>query len=583
MHTFTDNARWLIRYYKPFKKRVIIIISLSISSAALSTAIPLVYIRIIDGIRNDVSYEYLVKSALLFFLLGVLSSTSGFLGAAQRAKTNLQLQWAFRQTVFSHIIRLDQSFLDTYRLGDVVTRLTDDVGDKLCWFSCSGIFRALGSALLILFCLGAMFYIHPLLALLALIPYPLQLVIHFTSTDVLDKRFRNLQNMISHVNQVIETCFSGIRIVQAYCMENQQALRFANAADQRAKAEISAEKSHIFVHQLYAYFWQIGQVIVLMAGGWMVMNQQITIGEFVAFDQYIVFLVWPIFDIGGLLVGYRRAAVSIRRLCEFEAFQPKIVAPDEPCTPASRIGRIECSDVYLNRCDQDVLSRISFDTSHHRMIAIVGGVGAGKTTLLEMICRFHDPSHGVIKLDGIPLTVQDPSAIRRRIAYISQEPLLFTDTIRNNIRFGRQWITEEAVEQAIDVAQLRNEVNRFPNGMDTLIGLRGITLSGGQKQRIAIARAIAEKPDILVLDDATAHLDADTEKDLWEQIYRFLPSIRVIVVTHRTDILEKADWVLVMKNGALVEEGHHSKLKALNGEYARIYTRQLYAETIRGD
>lgn len=581
MYSFMDNARWLIRYYAPFKKRVILIVFLSITSAGLNAAIPFIYIRIIDGIKNDVSFEFLLKSAALFFLLGLLASTSGFFGAAQRAKTNLQLQWAFRQTVFSHLIRLDQSFLDTYRLGDVVTRLTDDVGDKLSWFSCSGIFRAFGSALLILFCLGAMFYIHPWLALLALIPYPLQLVIHFTSTDVLDRRFKYLQGMISQVNQVIETCFSGIRIVQAYCMETRQAMRFAMAADDRAKAEVSAEKAHVFVHQLYAYFWQIGQIIVLLAGGWMVMNDRITIGEFVAFDHYIAFLVWPIFDIGGLLVGYRRAAVSIRRLREFEQFKPAIRVPEVPVEPPVRSGRLTFDDVFLKRLEHEVIHGVSFDTGSHRMVAIVGGVGSGKTTLLEMICRFHDPISGRVSLDGIPLTQQDPSSIRKRIAYVSQEPILFTDSIRNNIRFGREWISEEEIEQAIDVAQLRSEINRFPDGMDTQIGLRGITLSGGQKQRIAIARALAEKPDLLILDDATAHLDADTEKDLWQQIYRILPEIRIIVVTHRTDTLEKADCILVLHNGRLVEAGNHAELKSLNGEYARIYTRQQNVETIR--
>ncbi|MBN1297352.1 ABC transporter ATP-binding protein, partial [bacterium] len=513
-----ENFRWLFSYYRPFKGRVIAILLLSLASAALHTAMPFIYIRIIDGIRNNLSFDFLLQSIGIFLLLGIGSFTAGFNVATLRAKTNLQLQWAFRQKLFEHLIRLDQSFLDRYRLGDVVTRLTDDVGDKLSWFSCSGIFRAFASAMQIIFCLGAMFYIHPVLALLSMIPYPLQLIIHFTSTDVLDRRFRMLQSVISKVNQTIETCFSGIKIVQAYCAENRQAVRFAAVADERARAEITAEKAHIFVHQLYAYFWQIAQVIVLLAGGYMVMQKEITIGEFVAFNYYISFLVWPMFDIGGLLVGYRRASVSIRRLREFESYEPLVPPPTAPMTPDTAEGRIVFDNVTLNRSGSDVLHGITFDTRNHRMVAVVGGVGSGKTSLLDMICRFYDPAAGEVRLDGVPLPRYDLEDLRRRVAYVSQEPLLFTDTIRNNIRFGRPWISDAALQAAAAAACLTSELDRFRDGIETEIGLRGMTVSGGQKQRIAIARALAGDPDILILDDATAHLDADTEKLLWQHM-----------------------------------------------------------------
>lgn len=582
MSGFRNNIRWLLRFYRPFRGRVALILTLSVVTAAFNTAIPFIYIRIIDGIQANLSMDYLLQAIAIFLALGAGSFTSGFSVATLRAKTNLQLQWAFRQSLFQHLIRLDQSFLDRYRLGDVVTRLTDDVGDKLCWFSCSGIFRAFASSMQIIFCLGAMFYIHPVLGLLSLIPYPLQLVIHFTSTNVLDRRFRMLQGVISKVNETIETCFSGIKIVQAYCAENRQALRFTDVAGERAGAEITAEKAHIFVHQLYAYFWQIAQVIVLLAGGYMVMQNGITIGEFVAFNYYISFLVWPMFDIGGLLVGYRRASVSIRRIREFESFQPLVLSPAEPVTPSETPGRVVFNNVRLRRGDQDVLQDVTFDTADHRMVAVVGGVGAGKTSLVDMICRFFDPDTGTVHLDGVPLPEYDLETLRKRIGYVSQEPLLFTDTVRNNIRFGRPEIPEDAIVRAADIAQLTAEVNRFRDGMATEIGLRGMTVSGGQKQRIAIARALAGNPDILILDDATAHLDADTEKLLWEQIFDMLPHTRTFVISHRTDTLERADWILVLKDGVLVEQGTHPELKARGGEYARIYTRERFTEKVKG-
>ncbi|MCD4654109.1 ABC transporter ATP-binding protein/permease [bacterium] len=580
-HGFADNLRWLLRYYRPFRGRVVVILTLSVLTAAFNAGIPFIYIRIIDGINGNLTPEYLFTSIGIFLFLGLGSFFCGFNVATLRAKTNLQLQWSFRQKIFDHIVRLDQTFLDRYRLGDVVTRLTDDVGDKLCWFSCSGIFRAFASSVQIIFCLGAMFYIHPTLGLLSLIPYPLQLIIHFTSTNVLDRRFKTLQSVISRVNETIETCFSGIKIVQAYCAENRQAMRFSEVAEERVKAEISAEKSHIFVHQLYAYFWQIAQVIVLLAGGHMVMQKNISIGEFVAFNYYISFLVWPMFDIGGLLVGYRRAAVSMHRLREFEAFKPLVLSPDNPKEPQSKTGRVEFENVSLLRGEQEVLRSISFDSADNRMVAVVGGVGSGKTSLLEMICRFFDPIQGTVKIDRVCLTQQNLNLVRHRVAYVSQEPLLFTDTIRNNIRFGRSWISEKQIIQAADAARLTDEIVRFNYGMDTEIGLRGMTVSGGQKQRIAIARALAGKPDILILDDATAHLDADTENTLWKKLYELLPTTRIFVVSHRTDTLERANLILVLKNGKLVESGNHIELETLNGEYSRIYAKQRHAEKVK--
>ncbi|MBN1354984.1 ABC transporter ATP-binding protein [bacterium] len=580
MNHFKANMKWLGGFYKPFKLRLWGIALQSILVAALTAAMPYIYIRIIDGIQEHLSAGFIIKSVGILLVLGLLNFGFSVTNATRRAKTNLELEWHFRQKTFAKLIRMDQSFFTRFRLGDVVTRLTDDVGRKLSWFACSGIFRAFESVLKFAFCLTVMVIINPGLTLIAVAPFPFQVLLYIKSAAILDQRFGQLQKAISRVNEMIESCFSGIRIIQAYCAEKRQAMKFAEVARDRAESEISAEKTHIFVHQLYGYFWQLAQVLILMAGGWMVVRGELTVGEFVAFDYYILYLVWPMFDIGGLMVGYRRAAVSIGRLRELDEFSPLIVNPPDPLTPSRSSGQIVFQDVTFTRTGRAVVDRVSFDIGSHRMIAIVGEIGSGKSTLLQLICRFFDPDSGIILLDGTPLYMFNLTDLRQRIGYISQEPLLFTDTVENNIRFGRNWIDTGKIIEASALAQLTDDVCRFNSGFQTPIGLRGMNVSGGQKQRISIARALAGDPVVLVMDDATAHLDAETENVLWNRICSVLPRIRTFVTTHRTSTLERADMILVMKNGQLVETGVHPDLLDRKGEYHRIYSRQKIEETI---
>ncbi|MEQ8187391.1 MAG: ABC transporter ATP-binding protein [Candidatus Eremiobacterota bacterium] len=570
---FKKNILWLYKFYLPLKKRLIAIILLSILVGIVSAAIPYTFITIIDSMQKTLSMKSIIQSIIILCALSIILFFLSALNANKRALTNLELEWQYRQKTFERIIKLDQSFYAKFRTGDVLTRLTDDVGSKLSWFACSGVFRSVESLLRIIFSIIAMFMINPYLAIVAFIPLPLQIVIFTKTREVLTKRFKELQKRISAVNETIETCFSGIRIIQAYCKEQRQAEKFASVAEKRVEAEISAEKGHILVHSLYHHFWQFAQVIVLLTGGWLVINGKLTVGEFVAFDYYIGHLMWPMFDISNLLVGYRRAAVSIKRIRELEEYTCNIKSPEVPVLPEYNNGRIIFNNVTLYKDTRCVLNDISFDTENHRMIAIVGEVGSGKSSLLELICRLVDPPEGDISLDGIPLKKWDLSKLRKKTGYVSQEPLLFTDTVANNIQFGRKWIEKDKILNCADIAGLTEEIKEFSNGFDTSIGLRGMTVSGGQKQRISIARALAGTPEILVLDDSTAHLDAETEKSLWDNIYKVLPDMKVFVVSHRTATLERADIILVLKDGKLAETGKHSELITKKGEYYRIYSK----------
>ncbi len=574
MNWKNHNLRWLLKHYRPYKKFVVKLVVFTVLHAGVAAAMPYFFIFIIDGIKGEIDPSFIRLSVLGYLGLGLLTFLLSVYTAWLRVSMNLRLEWDFRQQTFNHILNLSRDFFHRFKTGDVVTRLTDDVGRKLSWFSCSALFRSLDSLLRIIFCLVIMFSINPVLTLVVLIPLPVQFIIFVKSTGILHRRFRALQDIISKVTDAMATCFSGIRVVQAYTMEKRQARKFREIAEERADAEIRAAKVHALVHSFYGYFWQTAIIMVLLVGGWFIINDRLTIGEFVAFDYYVVMLVFPMMDIGHVLVNYRRASVSIKRIREIEDHVPQVAESEKAADVPIEKGSVEFINVGLEVNDQRILHDVSFKAEPGKMTALVGTVGSGKSTLLSLIVRLLDPTQGEIKIDGRPIKELSLRALRAAVGFVPQEALLFTDTIKNNILFGRKNLTEEQMLWAADIAQLTGEINKFPHQYETKIGLRGMTVSGGQKQRIALARAIVAKPKILILDDVTAALDADTETKLWEKLYDVLPGITTFVVSHRTATLERADEILVFYRGHIVERGLHHELMDARGLYYKIYSKR---------
>jgi len=578
--TIKENARWLWRFWRSHKVWIVRIVVLSFLHAGVAISMPFLYILIIDGLKRNDPLSTIQVNIGILLILGTLSSLLSGLVTAARARMNIILEWKFRQYLFEHLLRMGPLFFQRFRTGDIVTRLTDDMGRKLSWFACSGIFRSFDSMLRILFSLGAMFFINPLLMALTLLPLPLQFVTFVKTEGVLHKRFSTLQKYISRVSDIIESCFSGIRVVQAYTMERLQINKFREAATDRARAEVSAESAHIIVHSLYGYFWQFALIIVLLAGGWLVITDRMTLGEYVAFDYYIGLLIFPMFDVGNLLVSYRRASVSINRIREIEDYRPEIQDSANAVSLEHCRGEIICQQLGLNIGDKVLLHDISFKAHPGDMVAFAGPVGCGKSMIFTMLIRHYNPTAGQITLDGLPLDSIKVRDLHRHIGYVSQEPVLFSKSIRDNIIFGRSDITDEHILAAIKTAQLEDDIRTFPHGLDTMIGQRGMALSGGQKQRLAMARALATRPQILLLDDVTAALDADTEDALWENLYTVLPGMTCLVITHRPSTLERASRIYVLKEGTIVETGTHDELVRRQTLYHQIYSRHKWQQEL---
>jgi ATP-binding cassette subfamily B protein len=600
------KLRWIWRHYRRFPHVIALLLVLTPLQQALSVHIPRLVGFTIDYLKTGKVTEHWLAAWLVgtgdrvglapaasfaagFIALGVIGAALYAYFQSWRAWMNVRLEWLFRQDAFDRITAKGPDFFNRFRTGDLITRLTDDVAEKLSWFACSGIWRLYEALLGVAFVLVMMISIDPGLTLWTAGPLPLLIVIFFVSSSALDRRYEQLQKRISRVSDVMEACFSGIRVVKAYVREPAQQAKFTAAAHERRGAEIASVKVGAIIDSLYNYIWQFGVVIVLLAGGYKVLRSGLSIGDMAAFIYYVVWLVFPMFDIGQFLVKSRQSAVSINRLVELEAVAPMVADEGELALGGEGADRrddlagalrFEQVGFAFPGSERKILDDVSFEIEPGQTVAVVGRVGAGKSWLVNLIPRLVDPSEGRVTLDGRDLRAYKLADLRRRIGFVPQEPVLFSDTVRNNILFGRDGIPEERLAWALEVAQLRDEVAGFPQGIDTPVGTRGMSISGGQKQRLSLARALVGQPRILILDDCTSALDSRTEAALWERLHAVMPGMTAILITHRPDTLQRADRIFVLADGRLVECGRHDELIERSGEYARIYRRFELAEAV---
>jgi len=594
-----DKIKWFARFYRDYPHVVAILVVLTPIQVALTVTIPRFIGFTIDYLKTGVVPDHWLSLwlsgkgaefgldtveafAIGFVSMGFVSHLLYAYFQSWRAWMNARLEWLFRQHAFDRITTKGPDFFNKFRTGDLVTRMTDDVAEKLSWFACSGIFRLYEALLAIAFIVAMMVSIDPILTLWAAGPVPLLIIVFFKTASLLDKRYDALQKRISSFNDAMEACFSGIRVVKAYVRETAQKRKFGEAAEERLTAEIAAVKLSTIIDSLYQYIWQFAVVIVLIAGGYRVLRSELSVGDMATFIYYATWLVFPMFDIGQFLVKSRQSAVSIDRLLELEQ-TPAMVKDEGDFVPDGNArGRLTFEKVgfSFDGMERKILDDISLEIAPGQTVAMVGKVGSGKSWLVNLIPRLVEPTEGAVRLDGRDLRQYRLRELREYIGYVPQEPVLFSDTIRNNILFGRDGISDTLLEWATEVAQLKEEVAKFPDGMETRIGTYGMSISGGQKQRLALARALVGKPKILILDDCTSALDSRTESALWERLHEVMPEMTAILITHRPDTLERADRIFVLADGRIVQKGTHVGLMSDDGAYSRIYRRLQLAEEV---
>ncbi|MBI4617277.1 MAG: ABC transporter ATP-binding protein, partial [Planctomycetes bacterium] len=498
-----------------------------------------------------------------------------------RAWMNLRIESDLRSETFDRILEKDYRFQRAFRTGDVVTRLTDDIGEypRLAWFCCSGIFRAIDSAARLLFSLAAMLVLEPRLAALSVAPLPVMLYLFYLVRRRLTDKVEAQQAAISRTNDLLEAAFSGIRIVKAFAAEEGQRRKLAAVLAERAPVQLAVARLQALFGSGQALAARAGQVVTIAFGGWLVARGRLPLGTLYAFYLYLDILVYPMQDLPALLVTARQAFVSAERVEELRRFgapgaaagrKDDIPGAAQGCVaaPIDRIA-LDRATVIYEGAQSPALDEISISIRRGERLAIVGAIGSGKSTLLKALVGLVPLAHGQIIAGGCPIAGEAGwRTFRERLGYVPQDSLLFSESIRENVGLGRA--ASEAVDRAIQAAQLASDLPRLERGADTILGDKGSLLSGGQRQRVAIARALARRPDALLLDDSTAALDARSEELFWGALDREFPDTFTLVATHRLATVRRATRVLFLDRGRIVAAGTHEELLGASPAYAEL-------------
>ncbi len=564
-------------FWKRHRTWTTVLVLSTLAMTVLSLAFPYVLRFIIDGIKQDIDQSRLIRYVLLLAGLGFLRALSEAILPWHRGRTNERFQWTVRNRVFRKMMDMGHSFTNKFPTGDAMERLDHDL-EELSWFACSGLFRTVSAVFTVLFALGVMISMNSLLTLITVLPMGIGVIVWMKLGPLVYARYKRWRKKISEINNRIESSFTGIRLVKGYNMEDRVGARFRQTLDERVRDAVITTRTEMRIHVFYQAISEIGILLVLWAGGFLVIGGRLTLGEFVAFNAYILMLVGPMFDIGNLFVSGRRAQAGAERVSALEQHSTEVSPPDKP-------GQVDPGTLTLENVDfaydkEQVLKNVSMIFPAGSRIGIAGTVGSGKSTIFRLLFRLADPQKGRVRLDGHDVRLLDLDRYRQLFGYAPQEATLFSDTLKNNIAFGREEDGDSELDQMVSFAQLSSDVADMSKGFEEKLGERGTRLSGGQKERVAIARALVGKPRILVFDDATSALDAETEKELIRRLSEELGDATVIIVSHRLSILSECDRIYVLDRGEVKEEGTHQELLGRRGLYWDLYERQLIKEEL---
>lgn len=582
------NLRIAAPYYKPYWISFTIGLLIVVASSAITSVIPWLLRRAIDAISAGAPLSTVWKLSGLIVLAAIVGGAFRY---GMRELINGVSRWIeydLRNDLFTHLETLDSAYFAQTRTGDIMARLTNDL---------SAVRMAVGPAVMYLantitgalFALFFMLRIDVRLTLLALVPLLVLPLLTIRMGKAIHDRFEAVQEHFSTLTTRAQENLSGARIVRAYRQEAAEIARFGAINDQYLALNMSLVRLWGTLNPLFAFFGGLGAVIVLGVGGALTIRGTISVGAFVAFGMYLTMLTWPMIALGWVVNLFQRGDASMGRLAEILDVRPSIVA-EEPVQhlPQAASGRtIEFRNVGFHYPSDPpgqprwVLRNVSFTVPAGATFGVVGATGSGKSALIDLIPRMYDPQEGEILIDGVPTRSVPPEELRREIGFVPQESLLFSDTVGANLTYGTA--ESESAEWAAGVAQLDQTIEEFPGKYETILGERGINLSGGQKQRASLARALARKPSIVLLDDALSAVDTHTEAEILRALREAMAGRTALIASHRISAIRDASWIIVLEKGALVEQGRHPELMAMRGRYWSLLRRQQLLDAVESD
>lgn len=581
---YLRHLRRLVPYYRPYRKKVFLGLALVVLSSAVWSLIPWLLREALDAMGGGEPARVAWRSAAIIALVALVG---GALRYGMRELLNgasRRIEFDLRNDLFARLTTLDASYYGATRTGDIMARLTNDL---------SAVRMAVGPAVMYLtntifggvFAIGFMLRISPLLTVLALMPMVLLPVIAIRMGQALHDRFEAVQELFSALTTRAQENLAGARIVRSYRQEAAEIDRFARLNDEYLERNMSLVRLWGILHPVFGLLAGIATAIVLGVGGVLAMRGVFSIGSFVAFSLYLAMLMWPLIALGWVINLFQRGEASMGRLHDILDSSSALTESLGLAVPPSAGGRrIEFRRVGFHYPAPEgeqprwVLRDVSFVCEAGETVGIAGATGSGKSALMDLIPRLHDPKEGEILLDGIPLMELDLETLRAGIGYVAQESFVFSDTIAANLAYGAR--SEQDWMKAAAQAQFAETIAKFPARYETMLGERGINLSGGQKQRLTLARALARRPAVLLLDDALSSVDTRTEADILDALRTEQDSRTTIIASHRVSALRNTDHIVVLDGGRVVEHGPHAQLLARGGRYWSLLRRQQLVDSI---
>ncbi|MEX2646863.1 MAG: ABC transporter ATP-binding protein [Gaiellaceae bacterium] len=564
----------LLGFLRPYRWSLAVSVVLAVASQG--TAIGLVWVT------KDVIDEAIQPrdERMLWIFIGVvvaLGTARAILMMGRRfisGRQALGVEFDLRNALYAHLLRLSFRFYDRHQTGQLMSRATVDL-QTVRFFLGYGLIFFFQHILTIVGVTAVMLVLEWRLALVALAFTPAVVALAYRYSHVSHPILRDVQQKMADVATVAEENIVGVHVVKAFAREAQEQRKFERASEAVFGQSVLANRQRAIYVPLLAFVPLLAQGSVLLLGGWMVVNGSLTVGQFFAFNLFVMMLIMPLRMLGMWIGQAQRATASGERIFEVldeeVEIRERAEAADLPAGP----GRIGFEGVAFAYGDAAVLDGIDLEVAPGRTVALIGHTGSGKTTLASLVPRFYDVTAGRVTVDGIDVRDVRLPSLRREIGIVAQDPFLFSATVRENIAFGAPWATDEDVERVARQAQAHEFVAELPAGYDTLVGERGVTLSGGQRQRIAIARALIMNPRILILDDATASVDATTEAKIRLGLREAMRGRTTLIIAHRLSTLALADELVVLDEGRIAARGTHEELLATSPVYREIYEHGL--------
>jgi len=538
--------------------------------------IPWLLKEFVDLLPQDPSRAVLLKYA------GLLFATSTFLAVGRYGwrkylfGPSRKAEFDILNKLFAHFLTLDKFYFQRQKLGDLISRATNDLRSVRDFIGL-GLLVLVDATVVIIACVSLMVWINPGLTMVVLLPLPLVSILFFKFIKEISKRHQAVQEHLATMTARVQENLAGIRVLHAFAQEENEKIKFDALNREYIQKNLQITKLFGIFTPSLVFTLGVASMISLWLGAKAVIGEEMSLGSFVAFNGYLMMLSWPMMGIGYMINLTQKGQSAMGRIQEIFASQPAITEGTEGFLQMA--GEIEFKNFSFSYpgSASAALTGIDLTIPKGQTLVIVGKIGSGKSTLAQMLPRILEGNVGSLCIDGQPIQKISLSHLRQSIGYVDQEPFLFSLSIRDNILLGNEEATQEEIDEAVKNAGLEADFDRFPEGLETIVGERGVSLSGGQKQRIALARALLKHPKLLVLDDAFSSLDAETEAFILKKIKQTIREVTTVIITHRLSIARQADQIVLLDNGKIVERGTHSQLLAKRGIYSTMFTNQALA------